>query len=252
MKQTGVWMTHGFEDFSLGTCGNAGQNLYVSHAGVLQRIHQYDLNKDGYLDLIFCNSQNHGEKPPAYVYPEALSSVTRIELPSDGAMSGAVADLTGDGYDDLVLGIWHNGIRSDLNAFIYYGSPDGFSERQMQQLPASRCNSVAVGDFNGDGRPDLAFLCQGRVRIFYQSELGFEPKRFVDLEIEGDQLAANELDGDGYADLIVRSKNGEVSVYWGGTGGIQPAHFVIVSAAQDGIIPDEPNETKYVEYVTAW
>ena len=222
MKRAGVWTTRGFEGFSRGTCGNAGHNLYVSRAGVLQRIHQYDLNKDGYLDLIFCNSQNHWERPPAYVYRDVLGDATRIELPSEGAWSGAVADLNGDGYDDLVLGMWNNGIRSDLNAIIYYGSPDGLSESRQGQVPVPLCTSVAAGDFNGDGKPDLAFLSRGQVRVFYQSELGFEPKRFIDLEIEGDQLAAGDLDGDGYADLIVRSKEGKICVYWGGVDGIDP------------------------------
>ncbi|MCZ6681160.1 MAG: VCBS repeat-containing protein [Candidatus Poribacteria bacterium] len=251
MKQTGVWVTRGFEDFSKGTCGNAGQNLYISRAGVLQRIHQYDFNKDGYVDLIFCNSQNHWERPPTYVYQDALGDTTRIELPSEGAWSGAVADLNGDGYDDLILGMWNNGIRSDLNAIIYYGSPDGLSERRQHQLPAPLCTSVAAGDFNGDGKPDLAFLSQSRVRLFYQSELGFEPKRFIDLDIEGAQLSAADLDGDGYTDLIVRSKDGRVSVYWGGAEGLDPVRITDVPVEQVTAPSDSEirEQERYAEYV---
>lgn len=252
MTQTGEWITRGFESFSRGTCGNAGQNLYVSLAGVLQRIYQFDLNKNGYLDLIFCNSQNHWEKPPAYVYREPLGSAARLELPSDGARSGVVADLNGDGYDDLVLGMWYNGIQRDLNAFIYYGSPDGWSERRQHQLPAPSCTSVAAGDFNGNGRLDLAFLCDGQARVFYQSDLGFEPKRFVALDIEGHQLAADDLDGDGYADLVVRSKDGQVKIYWGGAEGIDP-HRVTPAPAGAETFPQpdgEPsNQVNYAEYV---
>lgn len=45
-KQEGKeWCTKGFEAFRQGTFGNAGHNLYVSQAGVLQRIHQFDLNQ---------------------------------------------------------------------------------------------------------------------------------------------------------------------------------------------------------------
>lgn len=47
---SGVWRTRGFEEFRAGTMGNAGENLYVSRAGVLQRIHQYDFNRDGWVD----------------------------------------------------------------------------------------------------------------------------------------------------------------------------------------------------------
>ena len=110
-----------------------------------------------------------------------LGAATRIDLPAEGAWTGAVADLSGDGYDDLILGMRNNGIRPDLNATVYYGAPDGMSERRQQQLPVPQCESVAAGDFDGDGCPDLAFACRGALRIFFQSELGFEPQRFVDL-----------------------------------------------------------------------
>src|SRR3989338_6366483 len=67
-----VWITRGFEAFQRGTMGNAGQNLYVSRAGVLQRIHLFDLNQDGWLDLVLCNSQEHHESPPAYIYSDVF------------------------------------------------------------------------------------------------------------------------------------------------------------------------------------
>lgn len=51
-----AWIERGFEDFVDGTFGNSGQNLYVSRAGVLQRIHHFDVNADGYVDLLFVNS----------------------------------------------------------------------------------------------------------------------------------------------------------------------------------------------------
>ena len=72
----GVWREDTFEDFIDGTFGNAGRNLYVSREGVLQRIYRYDANRDGYFDLVFCNAQNHWEKPPAYVYPAPLTDST--------------------------------------------------------------------------------------------------------------------------------------------------------------------------------
>lgn len=251
MSREGVWVTRGFEDFRRGTFGNGGQNLYVSRAGILQRVHQYDFNRDGYLDLVFCNSQSHWEMPPAYVYRDPLGGTKPQELPADGAWSGAVMDLNGDGYDDLALGNWYNGIGLHTNAVIYYGSPDGWGERRHQFLPAPVCTSVAAGDFNGDGRPDLAFLCSGRVRVFYQSELGFEPKRYRDLDIQGEQVGAEDMDGDGCAELLVRLEDGEVRVYWGASGGLDSERFATAPVERETVRVQEvlEEDTATAEYV---
>lgn len=219
------WVTEGFEAFRAGTFGAGGQNLYVSRAGVLQRIHQFDVDGDGHLDLLFCNSQDHWERPPAYVL-DGRDGYACTELPAEGAMSGAVADLNGDGTDDLVVANHYNGMNSSgVNSTIYYGSPAGWSLRRHQVLPTPFALSVAAGDFDGDGRPDLAFACTteqgaGRVRVFRQSELGFEPKRFVDTGVRAVQLCAADLDGDGCDDLVVLDGSGGSAIHWGSTGGL--------------------------------
>jgi len=223
VTKAGQWVTRGFEAFRRGSFGNAGQNLYVSRAGVLQRIHLNDVNRDGYVDAVFCNCQDHWEAPSVYVYRDPLGEAARIDLPADGAVTGAVADFNGDGFDDLALGMEYNGATSELHAFIYYGSPEGLSERYCVQVPAPRCTSIAAGDFNGDGRPDLALICGGRLRVFYQTELGFEVAGFVDLDLQARQLCAADLDGDGFADLYALSDDAPPRVLWGGADGIDPA-----------------------------
>ncbi|MEX1021291.1 MAG: hypothetical protein WDZ49_16640, partial [Litorilinea sp.] len=84
MTKENRWITQGFKDFRVGTFGNGGQNLYVSQAGVLQRIHQYDFNNDGHLDLIFCNSQNHWERAATTVFDDILHAAPATELPAPG------------------------------------------------------------------------------------------------------------------------------------------------------------------------
>ena len=73
-KSAKKWTTSGFEAFRRGTFGNGGHNLYVSKAGILQRIYQYDLNHNGYFDLVFANCPT-----PEFSYGEGngLKVITR-------------------------------------------------------------------------------------------------------------------------------------------------------------------------------
>ncbi|HEX7009852.1 MAG TPA: VCBS repeat-containing protein, partial [Phycisphaeraceae bacterium] len=237
-----VWRTEGFEAFRRGTFGNAGHNLYVSRAGVLQRIHQYDINHDGYVDLLFCNSQDHLEIPPAYVYRFTPAGIERAEVPLQGAAGAAVADLNGDGRPEFIVGGWYDGVSWTTNATLYYGSDRGWGEHAVQYLPAPLCLDVAAGDYDGDGRPDLAFQLYASLRIYYQTDLAFEPKRFVDLKVAGSYIDAADLDGDGRDELIVRDRRGRVTIYWGGADGLNVERCSVIDVAcdDDTAIPDEP------------
>lgn len=229
---TSPWTTRGFDAFRRGTFENGGQNLYVSRAGVLQRIHLFDLNRDGHFDLLLCNSQAHWERPPAYVY----EGPSRRDLPAEGAVAGAIADLNGDGRADLILGMLNNGISRELNAMVYYGDARGWSENRQTRLPAPCCTAVAAGDFNDDGRVDLAFSCAGKLRLFYQNDLGgFDALRPVDTDIPAGSLDAADLTGDGFADLYVLRDGEKPRVYHGGPDGLRAERFTELPFAAQGV-----------------
>jgi hypothetical protein len=227
------WITQGFSGFMRGTLGNGGQNLYVSAQGVLQRIYQFDVNADGYPDLLFANSQSMGERPPVYLYTSPFHANACMELPSNGTYDGLFCDITGDGFDDLVLACQNDGAHSDITAIIYFGNPDGLSEKYKMELPAPNATSVAAGDFNGDGKVDLAFVCSGQLRIFYQTDVGFHAPSYTDLPIAVHAIAAADLDGDGFSDLYVKLSDGSAQIFWGSAQGISTGAKTTVFGQSD-------------------
>ena len=189
-----------FEDFSAGTLGNSGANLYVSRKGRVQVINHWDLNRDGWADLVMSNSHDIMETVDALVYwgsekgPQSLlpplwkqrplaqvlfrlldekGGVTR--LPSFGGGRSAIADFNRDGHPDIVFcNFIHNypGVRY---AYIYWGSRDGYLPGHRTELPTNWASGVEAADLNQDGYPDLIFANQG-------VELGLEsisPERGV-------------------------------------------------------------------------
>ena len=244
---TKKWETRGFEAFRRGKFGNGGQNIYVSRQGVLQRIFQYDLNHNGYFDLPFPNTQNHHESMPSYVYK---INGERSELPAQGARYGFAADLRGIGVSDIVIVNFYNAGHPFCSADLYFGSEEDYGEYSHIRLPVPYAQSGAAGRFNGNKVASIAFnqLYYKQIRIFTPGELGcFEWNRHIDLPVEADSIAAGDLDGDGFDELIVRKNNSsDMTIYWGGADGISCGRCTVLpdldaSECDYTNPPDDPN-----------
>ena len=238
-----------FRDFIPGTLGNSGANLYVSQKGRVQVINNWDINKDGYVDILVSNDHNVSETVDALVYwgspggyrsllpdlwrerplaqvtfglMDQKSGVTR--LPTFGGGKSVIADLNRDGYPEIVFCNYIHNYPGLRTAYVYWGGPDGYKPEHRTELPTNWASGVAAADLNGDGYPDLVFANQGvepgldnispkttlDAYIYWGSATGFVVGRRTLLAARGStDVAIADINHDGFPDLAFVSSRPE-------------------------------------------
>lgn len=178
-----------------------------------------DLNKDGYLDIIFANAGSFAlpPLPDTYIYwggPEGYSTARRTDLNTNGASAVSVADLNKDGWPDLVLAVTgtylYVGKPSFPSSYVYWGGPNGFADSRRLALPTEASQGVTITDVNGDGMLDLLFsqlgdFCQPYrpVLIYYgtgNADAFYSPERTATLpgQISYGSIIVGPPDGGDY------------------------------------------------------
>jgi hypothetical protein len=85
-----------------------------------------------------------------------------FSLPVQNPDGVALTDLDGDGFTDIIVG--------GLGVVVFRGNGDGtFQAAQTFAAPLGDVSHVAVGDFNGDGKPDVVCIAGGGLRILYNA-----------------------------------------------------------------------------------
>ncbi len=191
-----------------------------------------DFNGDGKLDLAVLN--NGGASVTILLgdgnggFAEAKAKGSPFQVGSNPS-AVAVGDFNGDGKLDLVTANWGGN-----NVTVLLGDGTGaFTPAPNSPFTAgiSRPNSVAVGDFNGDGKADLAVANQiGDTVAVLQGDGygGFTPVLGSPFPAGSDPswVAVGDFNGDGKLDLAIANyyPTHAVTVLLGdGTGGFTTA-----------------------------
>lgn len=223
------WTQSSWQDFSRGTTGEAGNNLYVSRDGAVRSIRRFDLNASGYIDLVFNNTHDwYHDIPVSAASPRPDGSLQPEPLHVLGSQALRHADLNRNGYQDLVIlpnrkNVQHGRHRLSL----VYGGPDGWPDHRVQgNLPVHNSEDLAIADLNGDGWPDLAIL-NGRgwlpshppdekiIRIYWGGPDGFHPSHLTDLPAgNAKAITAGDFSGNGSHELAVLIDPGQIRIYW--------------------------------------
>ena len=152
-----------------------------------------DFNVDGKTDMVRLNSSTRME---FFAGAGDGTFLAPVQLLASGPVWAAVADMNGDGKPDLVVS---NGCIG-----ILLGAGDG----TFTFGPGGTCISGApvVGDFNGDGKQDVALAATGAVLTMLgdgSGGLSAPSATPTSVTNENHEVAAGDFNGDGHVDLAL-------------------------------------------------
>jgi FG-GAP-like repeat/Abnormal spindle-like microcephaly-assoc'd, ASPM-SPD-2-Hydin len=207
-----------------------------------------DFNADGNLDIVVTN-ENCTTIPKIGGLDCGSASVSVLLGNGDGTfqphqdfatgmrpLSVKAADLNGDGKLDLVVAGDLNGSNNSVSVLL--GNGDGTFQNHVDYpspSPSGGPTWVIVGDFNGDGKPDIAADAGSGVAIYLGNGDGTlqSPTTFQLRDSNGANSGgtAGDFNGDGKLDIAVTTISG-IDIFLGNGDGT--FSFKAVVAGGDG------------------
>ena len=126
------------------------------------------------------------------------------------AVPVAIADMNGDGLDDIVA------LNVGTQLFVQYQTPDPARPFVRYEVPTgvdnAEQNDIIVADFNNDGANDIFTVgSYDRVKIFYSipNTFQFNLTYLVVTPFFSQGASAGDFNGDGWVDVVILNDNGE-------------------------------------------
>jgi hypothetical protein len=189
-----------------------------------------DVNGDSFADVVVGAESSTGGRVFVYRGPDLLATAPQEISPPTarttaddrvyfGSFVSPAGDVNGDGRGDVVVCTYGD-------AYIFQGGSSGLSatySTYMEHAIDTGYNlHPVVGDFNGDGYSDVGLPQDNVIRVYYGSSGGLESFPSTTVNDRGYGSAANDVNGDGYADIIAAFGvgYGSLNVYLGGRDGV--------------------------------
>ena len=179
-----------------------------------------DIDGDGKPDLAITNYGSNGNGNTVSILRNTGSSgfvnfASKVDFTvGTGSRSVAIGDIDGDGKPDLAIA---NYSISTVSVLRNTGSSGTISfATKVDFATGSSPRFVAIGDLDGDSKPDLAIANGNSVSVLRKmgniGTISFANKVDFSIGSSSLSLAIGDIDADGRLDLVVSSFNNLVSV----------------------------------------
>ena len=173
-----------------------------------------DIRGNGREDLVVACRETYGDGECSWVYwggEEGFEDARRTRLTSTRACDVAVADLDGDGCDDIVLCQNRTFESYTTESLIYRGRPDGVFEDPVR-LATEDARRVFLARSPSEKPPALVFVNHWSRKaargvssyVYYGGADGFSAERRA--EVQGERAVDSvccDINDDGYVDLVL-------------------------------------------------
>jgi hypothetical protein len=215
-----------------------------------------DFNGDGKLDLIVTNLQGFsvflGRGDGTFLHLADIADSTH------GPTWMVAGDFNGDGKLDVALFVGPDGQGSSTSLYLYLGNGDATFQPQQTIFSTSfvSARSLRLSDFNGDGKPDLAFQTDSQICVLLGNGDGsFQPMSCTTVGTQSQfTYTIGDINSDRKADLIVSEyydfNNPQLAILLGyGDGTFQSPQTIKAPEAELGITIGDFNSDGLLDFI---